>query len=80
MLIYLSDGRGTPEDFAAKVRGDGGVPDDQALGDIEGAMCYLRPLPYIIGKAGVFGICSGGRQAFIAACRGLPLNSGQLFY
>jgi len=67
--LYFRDGHGTPEDVAAKVRGDGGVPDDQAVGDIEGAMRYLRSLPYINGKAGVFGTCSGGRQAFLAACR-----------
>jgi carboxymethylenebutenolidase len=32
-------------------------------------MLYLRSLPYINGKVGVFGTCSGGRQAFLAACR-----------
>lgn len=67
--LYFRDGHGTPEDVAAKVRGDGGVADDQAVGDVEGAMRYLRSLPYINGKAGVFGTCSGGRQAFLAACR-----------
>lgn len=67
--LYFRDGHGTPEDVAAKVRGDGGVADDQAVGDVEGALRYLRSLPYINGKAGVFGTCSGGRQAFLAACR-----------
>ena len=67
--LYDRDGHGTPEDVAAKVRGAGGVPDDQAVGDIEGAMRYLRSLPYINGKVGVFGTCSGGRHAFLSACR-----------
>jgi len=67
--FYFRDGHGTPEDVAAKVRGAGGVPDDQAVGDIEGAMQYLRSLPYLNGKVGVFGTCSGGRHAFLAACR-----------
>jgi len=67
--LYFRDGHGTPEDVAAKVRGAGGVPDDQAVGDIEGAMQYLRSLPYLNGKVGVFGTCSGGRHAFLAACR-----------
>jgi carboxymethylenebutenolidase len=67
--LYYRDGHGTPEDVAAKVRGAGGVPDDQAVGDIEGAMQYLRSLPYLNGKVGVFGTCSGGRHAFLAACR-----------
>ena len=67
--LYFRDGHGTPEDIAAKVRGEGGVPDDQAVGDAEGAMHYLRSLPYINGKVGVFGTCSGGRHAFLTACR-----------
>ena len=67
--LYYRAGHGTPEDVAAKVRGDGGVPDDQAVGDIAGAMSYLRSLPYITGKVGVFGTCSGGRHAFLTACR-----------
>ena len=60
--LYDRDGHGTPEDVAAKVRGAGGVPDDQAVGDVEGAMQFLRSVPYINGKVGVFGTCSGGRH------------------
>jgi len=66
--LYFRAGHGTPEDVAAKVRGEGGIPDDQAVGDIAGAMTYLRSLPYINGKIGVFGTCSGGRHAYLAAC------------
>ncbi len=29
----------------------------------------LRSLPYVNGKVGVFGTCSGGRHAYLAACR-----------
>ena len=47
--LYFRDGHGTPEDVAAKVRGGGGIPDDQAVGDIDGAMRYLRSLPLING-------------------------------
>jgi len=67
--LYFRAGHGTPEDVAAKVRGDGGVPDDQAVGDLAGAMQYLRSLPYVNGKVGIFGTCSGGRHAYLAACR-----------
>ena len=67
--LYFRDGHGTPEDVGAKVRAAGGVPDDQAVGDVEGAMRYLRSLPYVNGKVGVFGTCSGGRHAFLVACR-----------
>ncbi|MCU0504051.1 MAG: dienelactone hydrolase family protein, partial [Anaerolineae bacterium] len=67
--LYFRAGHGTPEDVAAKVRGVGGVPDDQVMGDLAGALGYLRSLPYINGKVGVFGTCSGGRHAYLAACR-----------
>ncbi|HSL30488.1 MAG TPA: dienelactone hydrolase family protein [Anaerolineales bacterium] len=67
--LYFRAGHGTPEDVAAKVRGEGGIPDDQAVGDLAGAMRYVRALPYSNGKVGVFGTCSGGRHAYLAACR-----------
>jgi carboxymethylenebutenolidase len=67
--LYFRDGHGSPEDVAAKVRAAGGAPDDQVMGDLAGAMRYLRSLPYVSGKVGIFGTCSGGRQAFLAACR-----------
>ena len=67
--LYFRAGHGTPEDVAAKVRGEGGVPDEQAVGDLAGAMQYVRALPYSNGKVGVFGTCSGGRHAYLAACR-----------
>ena len=66
--LYFRAGHGTPEDVAAKARGVGGVPDDQVLGDLAGALGYLRSLPTINGKVGVFGTCSGGRHAYLAAC------------
>jgi carboxymethylenebutenolidase len=66
--LYFRAGHGTPEDVTAKVRGEGGIPDDQAVGDIAGAMMYLRSLPNNNGRVGVFGTCSGGRHAFLAAC------------
>jgi carboxymethylenebutenolidase len=50
------------------VRAAGGVSDDQAMGDIRGSIDYLRSLPNGNGKIGIFGTCSGGRQAYLAAC------------
>ncbi len=67
--LYFREGHGTPEDVASKVRAAGGVADDQVIGDLEGALKFLRSLPYSSGKVGVFGTCSGGRHAFLAACR-----------
>lgn len=67
--LYFRDGHGTPDDVAAKVRAAGGIPDDQAVGDASGAAQYLRSLAGLNGKVGVFGTCSGGRHAYLAACR-----------
>ena len=67
--LYFRAGHGTPEDIAAKVRGEGGVPDDQVVDDLAGALQYVRGLPYSNGKVGIFGTCSGGRHAYLAACR-----------
>jgi carboxymethylenebutenolidase len=67
--IYFRLGSGVPEDIAAKARTMGGVPDDQVVGDVEGARKFLASLPNCTGKVGVFGTCSGGRQAFLVACK-----------
>jgi carboxymethylenebutenolidase len=67
--LYYRYGHGTPEDVAAKARAAGGVPDDQAVGDLAGAARLLRSLPVSNGRVCVFGTCSGGRHAFLAACR-----------
>ena len=67
--LYHRAGEGSSDDVAAKIRAEGGVSDDQVIGDVEGAMQYLRSLPYANGKVGVIGTCSGGRQTYLVACR-----------
>lgn len=67
--LYFRNGHGTPEDVAAKVRADGGIPDEQAIGDLAGAMKHIRALDNFNGKVGIFGTCSGGRHAYLTACR-----------
>jgi carboxymethylenebutenolidase len=47
----------------------GGVPDAQCIGDVAGAVAHLRSQPWSNGKVGVIGYCSGGRQAYVVACR-----------
>ncbi len=66
--LYFRAGHGTPEDVAAKVRADGGVADEQVMGDIAGALHFLKAQPFSNGKVGVWGTCSGGRHAYLAAC------------
>src|SRR4030042_1283257 len=67
--LYFRDGHGTPEDVAAKVRGVGGVTDEQVLGDVGAALAILLALPYVNGKVGVFGTGPGGRHAYLCPCR-----------
>jgi carboxymethylenebutenolidase len=73
--LYFRAGHGTPEDVASKIRGDGGIADDQAIGDLAGAMQYVRSLPYVNGKVGIFGTCSGGRHAYLTACRAIGFDA-----
>jgi carboxymethylenebutenolidase len=67
--LYCRAGHGEAEDVAAMVRGAGGVHDDQVVADAAGAAAFLRALPTSNGKVGVIGSCSGGRHAYLAACR-----------
>jgi carboxymethylenebutenolidase len=68
--LYSREAPGAePDDAAAVVRAAGGVPDERLVGDVAGAAAYLRGLSTSNGKVGVIGYCSGGRQAFLAACR-----------
>ncbi|MBX6383734.1 MAG: dienelactone hydrolase family protein [Microbispora sp.] len=67
--LYSREGAGvSPDDQAAAARAKGGVPDEQLVGDVAGAADYLKSLEHANGKIGVIGYCSGGRQAFLAAC------------
>jgi len=66
--IYQRFGEGTPAEVAAAARQAGGVRDDTTMGDVAGAMSFLRGLPQSNGRVGVTGMCSGGRHAFLAGC------------
>lgn len=65
----------SPDDAAAVARAAGGVPDERLVGDVAGGAEYLRARPDSNGKVGVIGYCSGGRQAFLAACGGVRLDA-----
>jgi carboxymethylenebutenolidase len=67
-LYYREAPGAAPDDAAATVRAAGGVPDERLVGDVDGAARHLRWLPNAYGRVGVIGHCSGGRQAFLAAC------------
>ena len=66
--LQFREGKATPEENSASIRAAGGMPDDRTMGDVQAAVDHLRALPYLNGKVGVIGYCSGGRQAYLAAC------------
>src|ERR1700730_3281150 len=73
--LYTREAPGaSPDDAAAAARALGGVPDEQLVGDVLGAVTFPRAQPNSNGKAGTIGYCSGGRQSFLAACS-LPLDA-----
>jgi len=40
-----------------------------------GCVQFLRSLPNASGKVALMGTCSGGRHAYLAACRGEPVDA-----
>ncbi len=67
--LYFREGPGSPDDVGARVRAAGGVPDEQVVGDVAGAVAFLRARPESNRKVGLIGFCSGGRHAYLCACR-----------
>jgi len=65
--LYFRDGPGSPDDIGARVRAAGGPADEQVMGDVAGAIKFLRAQPHANGKVGVIGFCSGGRLSYLAA-------------
>jgi carboxymethylenebutenolidase len=66
--LFSRHGPGRWDDVAAAARAAGGVSDAQVIGDVSAAVQHLSRQPYSNGKVGVIGFCSGGRQAYMAAC------------
>jgi len=67
--IYERFGHGSPAEVSQAAVKAGHVPDETVMGDCAGALRYLTDQPYSNGRVGVTGMCSGGRHAFLAACR-----------
>jgi carboxymethylenebutenolidase len=78
--LYSRVGRdAAPDDAAAQVRAQGGVPDEQVMGDVGAAVDHLRSLDTSNGKVAVIGHCSGGRHTFLAAAT-LPIDAAIVCY
>jgi carboxymethylenebutenolidase len=51
------------------------MPDERALGDLDGAADHLRSLDGVTGRIGCIGFCMGGRYALLLACASDKLNA-----
>ncbi|MCH8974474.1 MAG: dienelactone hydrolase family protein, partial [Chloroflexi bacterium] len=61
-------GPGTPEENSERIRESGGQVDALVVGDVEGALDFLRSSAST-GKVGVIGFCSGGRVTLMVAAK-----------
>src|SRR5262252_6647761 len=73
--LYCRFGHGSPDDIAAKVRGEGGVADDSVVADLSAAADWLRAQPGSNGKVGILGTCSGGRHSLLTASRSTAFDA-----
>ncbi len=62
-------GPGSASEMSARIRDDGGQRDALVVGDLQGALDYVRALDNTTGKVGIIGFCSGGRVAYMAAAK-----------
>src|SRR5690242_18490883 len=67
--LFSRLGPGAWDDLAAAGRAAGGMPDAQVVGDVGACVEFLRDQPLANGKVGVIGFCSGGRHAYMMACK-----------
>ena len=73
--LHYRQGHDDPVANSNSIREAGGMPDDRTLGDAAGAISYLQHLSNYNGKVGIIGVCSGGRQVFLAACKLSGINA-----
>jgi carboxymethylenebutenolidase len=52
-----------------------GLPDSEAVQDLEAAADYLNAMPGATGKVGAIGFCSGGRHTLLFACSSAKVNA-----
>ncbi|HJU20395.1 MAG TPA: dienelactone hydrolase family protein [Stellaceae bacterium] len=66
--LYTRTGGPNPDDMNSVFPVMFGLPDAQAVRDLEAAAAHLRGLSGATQKVGAIGFCSGGRQTLLFAC------------
>jgi carboxymethylenebutenolidase len=83
--LYYREAPEITEEARAAIRANGGIPDDRAVKDLEGAARTLRATPKFNGKIGCIGFGCGGRHALLFASHSTQLAAavdcygGQIF-
>src|SRR6266850_4016665 len=67
-LYWRRGGPTNPDDINTVFPVMFGLPDSEAVQDLEAAAACLRGLPGATGKVGAIGFCSGGRHTLLFAC------------
>lgn len=73
--LYTRIGAPDPTDMSSVGPKMMNLPDKKAVGDLEGAITFLKGQPQSSGKVGIVGFCSGGRHSFLAACSSSRLDA-----
>jgi carboxymethylenebutenolidase len=67
--LYTREGGPPPmDDVQAMLARLFSIPDERALGDLEGGADFLRARDDVSGKVGCIGFCMGGRYTLLFAC------------
>ena len=66
--LYCRTGGPDPNNMDSVFKVMFGLPDSQAVKDLEAAASHLRSLPGARSKVGCIGFCSGGRHTLLFAC------------
>jgi len=74
-LYSRAGGPSNPDDINTVFPVMFGLPDAQAVGDLEAAADHVRSFRNSGGKVGAIGFCSGGRQTLLFACSSTKLNA-----
>ena len=74
-LYWRRGGPTNPEDVNTVFPVMFGLPDSEAVQDLEAAADHLNTLPGATGKVGAIGFCSGGRHTLLFACNSNKVNA-----
>lgn len=74
-LYWRRGAPSNPEDINTVFPVMFGLPDSEAVQDLNAAADYLNALPGATGKIGAIGFCSGGRHTLLFACSSNKVNA-----